>query len=86
MNVHITKHATDRWREYHEGTMKEKMEGGKIAYVVKRHLVAAMRAGTEYDNATGAVHIEIHPWLVAVCVPGMGRWNVVTFYLREEAG
>jgi len=85
MNVHITKHAQERWREYHTGTMDRKTKGG-IAYVVKRHLVAAMRAGTEYDNATGAVHIEIHPWLVAVCVPGMGRWNVVTFYLREEAG
>lgn len=79
MRVIITDHAMDRWMEHTKQPRKRR----GLAYIVKRHLKAALRSGVE--PKTGALHIEVFPWLVAVCVNTGLEYKVVTFYVREKA-
>ena len=73
--VFISSHAAGRLRERDpRGRPAE-----KVMPIVRRRLREKLLKGVRPDSF-GAVHIEIGEGLVAVCCPGMGRWDVSTFY------
>lgn len=71
----ISSHAAGRLAE--RDPRGRKVE--KVVPIVRRKLSASLLKGVRPDSF-GAVHIEIGEGLVAVCCPGMGRWDVSTFY------
>ena len=79
MRVNISNHAYDRWIDY-----CNYMKRSKLAALVERHLYAALRQGVPLESE--AIQLEINHKVKAVVVPGKYYgWDVVTFYLREEA-
>lgn len=79
ITVYISSHAVSRLAERDPRGRKV----AKVISIVRRKLAASLVVGVRPD-CKGAVHIDVGLGLVAVCCPGMGRWDVATFYKEVE--